>query len=446
MSRLTTVILRTTLAALACAAVLAAAWPAGDSRAQEEITLSVVDNGRRLALTEAHELVIVLPANPSTGFVWQVAELDTRILVAVDPGAMTYADDAAPGMAAQQVLRFRAIGVGATDLQLIYRRPWETDAAPAAAFAVTVTGLGPFTGANTPIATPTSEPARQLAVEPVYDVNGQALPGHFNWCDQGGCTPIKDQGSCGSCWAFATAGVFELGIRIKDGVTKDLSEQYLVSCNTEGYSCQGGLWAHRYHMDYAPWGEPAGFLNPGFELGARYWTQYSWQGWDVIVHANDLPIGPHAGSWAAWLGGADNEISYVEQRVTVPSGRPYLTYWHRIGSEDTCGYDFGGVVVNHAQVIDQYDLCAAQATGRWVRHSVNLSPYAGKTIYLQIRAETDGSKNSNLFVDDVSFQATAAVEEDGPPVGGPLDLPSKPARSAPRGEPAPAGESRLLGR
>ena len=69
----------------------------------------------------------------------------------------------------------------------------------------------------------------------------------FNWCDSGGCTPVKNQSSCGSCWAFGTVGPLECNIKIKDGVTVDLSEQWLVSCNSDGWGCGGGWWAHDYH-------------------------------------------------------------------------------------------------------------------------------------------------------------------------------------------------------
>ncbi|MCK4224735.1 MAG: choice-of-anchor J domain-containing protein [candidate division Zixibacteria bacterium] len=75
----------------------------------------------------------------------------------------------------------------------------------------------------------------------------KALPDAYNWCDLGGCTPVKSQGSCGSCWAFGTVGPLECNIKIKDNTTVDISEQWLVSCNSDGWGCGGGWWAHDYH-------------------------------------------------------------------------------------------------------------------------------------------------------------------------------------------------------
>ncbi len=74
------------------------------------------------------------------------------------------------------------------------------------------------------------------------------LPASYDWRDYGGLPPVRNQGGCGSCWAFATVGLLECNIKIKDGVTVNLSEQYLVSCNTNEWGCSGGWWAHAYHQ------------------------------------------------------------------------------------------------------------------------------------------------------------------------------------------------------
>jgi C1A family cysteine protease len=76
--------------------------------------------------------------------------------------------------------------------------------------------------------------------EPVITLS--SLPSSFDWRAEGGVTPVRNQGGCGSCWAFGTVAVVEGIIKIKDKKDVDLSEQYLVSCNNKGYSCNGG-WA-----------------------------------------------------------------------------------------------------------------------------------------------------------------------------------------------------------
>jgi hypothetical protein len=76
------------------------------------------------------------------------------------------------------------------------------------------------------------------------------LPAYFNWLDQNGCTAVRDQGQCGSCWSFASIGVFESIIRIVDGTQVDLSEQMLVSCDSQSAGCDGGWEAFNFLMDY----------------------------------------------------------------------------------------------------------------------------------------------------------------------------------------------------
>ena len=76
-------------------------------------------------------------------------------------------------------------------------------------------------------------------------VKGVALPAAFNWRDLGKTTSIKNQGSCGSCWAFATMGCYEGMIKVQFGdyfntlAHPDLSEQWLVDCHPQ-WSCSGG--------------------------------------------------------------------------------------------------------------------------------------------------------------------------------------------------------------
>jgi len=119
---------------------------------------------------------------------------------------------------------------------------------------------------------------------------GLALPASYNWCNEGGCTPIKNQGSCGSCWAFGTVAPLECNILIRDGITVDLSEQWLVSCNQEGYDCGGGWWVHDYHESATdPCGGTGAVLEADFPYVAwdapcscPYPHEYLIDGWGYV--------------------------------------------------------------------------------------------------------------------------------------------------------------------
>ena len=117
-------------------------------------------------------------------------------------------------------------------------------------------------------------------------------------------------------------------------------------------------------------------------------------------------VSPHGGSWVAWLGGELDDTSYISQSVTIPADSSTLRYWYWIGSEDACGYDLAWVRINNVSV-KTIDLCSDTDTGGWVPATIDLAGYAGQTIALQIRVETDGSLNSNYFVDDVTLGASS---------------------------------------
>jgi len=149
-----------------------------------------------------------------------------------------------------------------------------------------------------------------------------------------------------------------------------------------------------------------GIVNCDFELGAVIWSEYSQNGWPLIMHADDLPVAPHSGSWAAWLGGGGSEIAYLQQSLVVPTDRPYLGYWYYIDSEDDCGSAFAYVRIN-GNTVHQHNLCADENTADWAQNVVNLSAYAGQTVQLQVRVElTEDTFYSNLLLDDFAFRST----------------------------------------
>ena len=72
------------------------------------------------------------------------------------------------------------------------------------------------------------------------------LPNSVNWVTEGAVTAVKDQGQCGSCWAFSTTGALEAMHHRATGQLVSLSEQQLLDCS-RAYGTQVSLVVSRVH-------------------------------------------------------------------------------------------------------------------------------------------------------------------------------------------------------
>jgi len=71
-------------------------------------------------------------------------------------------------------------------------------------------------------------------------------PEEWNWIEQKAVGPVKNQGSCGSCWAFSTVENVEGMFYMKYKEQVILSEQELVDCDTNDGGCDGGLMENAF--------------------------------------------------------------------------------------------------------------------------------------------------------------------------------------------------------
>ena len=116
--------------------LLNACGAAGTSE-QSTKRISEADNGRAIELRVGDKLEVTLPGNPTTGFQWEVSDVDSLILTPIGDPEFEPSSNAV-GSGGSITFRFEAIGTGQTNLKLIHHRPFVGDVPPTQTYEVTV--------------------------------------------------------------------------------------------------------------------------------------------------------------------------------------------------------------------------------------------------------------------------------------------------------------------
>jgi len=220
---------------------------------------------------------------------------------------------------------------------------------------------------------------KQVAGAPVAGISG-AAPGQFDWRKKNGITAIKDQGQCGSCWAFSCTESIESVYMIKGGKTNQvpLAPQQIVDCDQNDGGCNGGDLPTCYQYV-----QSAGGLEKE--------TDYPYHARDGTCNAKkDLEQDPITGFQYVIPQGSTDEMAMATFLASnspisiIVDASSWSAYSGGVLSADQCGQD-----LDHAVQAVGYN--GLDSNGYWiVRNSWGLSWGEQGFIRLQFGQNTCG--------------------------------------------------------
>jgi len=188
---------------------------------------------------------------------------------------------------------------------------------------------------------------------PPADIPDIPLPDSFDWREHGAVTKVKNQGMCGSCWAFSVTGNVEGQNAIKNGKLVSLSEQELVDCDKRDYGCNGGFMENAYETlleiggleseeEYGYDGDDEACkfdrsrvvtrVSGGVEISQNETQMAQW-----LLQNGPISVGLNAFAMQFYMGGVSNPLSFlcspsgIDHGVLIVGFGVHVTkYLHRV--------------------------------------------------------------------------------------------------------------------
>jgi C1A family cysteine protease len=186
---------------------------------------------------------------------------------------------------------------------------------------------------------PEGQSAPNMDVDNIID---DVVPNEaFSWVTEGAVGPVKNQGSCGSCWAFSATGVVEGYWKLYEGELPNVSEQQLVDCSTSygNLGCNGG-W-------------PASALQYVKDHGLVKNSEYPYTATDGSCRINQGPYTVESVEESASCGTLTDDVKQQPTSVAVDASN---WSFYRSGVFSNCAKS-----VNHGVLVVGWD-----AQGNWI--------------------------------------------------------------------------------
>ena len=230
----------------------------------------------------------------------------------------------------------------------------------------------------------------ELIQEPPV-TSGREFPEVFDWREMNGVTHVKNQGQCGSCWAFAALAVLESQLLIHTGIEYNLSEQHLVDCEPFSWGCRGGNMESAWM--YLEW-EPA-----------RLESDYPYEASDEECRAALYPAYIRTTGYDAYAGSVEAIkealMNYGPLATSMGANNEFQNY------SGGCYADDANTPVNHGVVIVGWDDTVCDG-GSWIVKN-SWGTQWGENGYFYIRR---GDLRLGNYFSMVYFEVLPAVSFD----------------------------------